>query len=289
MRRHQLHAGSRSSRFVDPADPPAQRPELAERRQLGPVAEDQQPHRVEQDQQRADLVEDRRGDRAEDAQRRQEHRHGVEPEGEADDVLPDDPHRGPGQLDQGGKVAQRIAQEDQVARLGREVGADAPQRDPGVGLGQRRRVVDAVADHRHVPARLLLLLDPPAPCPPASSSACTRLDVDLLRDPPRHRLAIAGQDGELADLQVLQVVDHVVGLGRGPCRGARSRRRSPRRRPRGAGSLPGRRAASSIGSTVSSIDQPVLGQQPPVAHEDPGRRSVGPVDAGLDPAAGFAA
>ena len=87
-------------RLVEPADPLAHRPELSEWRQLGPAAEYQKPHGVEQHQERADLVQDRRGHRAEDAERGQNHGHGIEPEGKPDDVLADDPHRGAGQLDQ---------------------------------------------------------------------------------------------------------------------------------------------------------------------------------------------
>ena len=46
-----------------------------------------------------------------------------------------------------------------------------------------------------------------------SSSAMNRLGVHLLGDGPRHRLAIAGQDRDLLDLQVPQVVNHVMGFG----------------------------------------------------------------------------
>ena len=47
--------------------------------------------------------------------------------------------------DRGTEVA---GDERHVARLGRDVGAGA-DRDPDVGLRERRGVVDAVADHRH--------------------------------------------------------------------------------------------------------------------------------------------
>ena len=126
-----------SSRPIQAPD----RAQLPERRQLAPVAEDEQPHRIEQDQQRADLVEDRGGDRTEDAERGREHRHGVESEGEADDVLPDDGDRLAGQADQVRQHAQRVAQHDQVAGLGGQVGADAAQarcrHRPGPGPAHR--------------------------------------------------------------------------------------------------------------------------------------------------------
>ena len=64
----------RDRALVKLADPLAHRPELAQWRQLGPAAEYQEPHGVEQHQQRADLVQDRRGHRAEDAERGQRSR-----------------------------------------------------------------------------------------------------------------------------------------------------------------------------------------------------------------------
>ena len=60
--------------------------------------------------------------------------------------------------------AQVARDEGQVGGLDRDVGAGA-DRQAEVGLGERRRVVDAVADHRHDPA---LGLQPP-------------IDVRLLR------------------------------------------------------------------------------------------------------------
>ena len=106
-------------------------------------------------------MEDRGGDRAEEPRAAESHRDGVEAERESDDVLADDRHGCPRQLHQVGQDAQRLAQDDEVAGLGRQVGADAAQGDPGVGPRQRRGVVDPVADHGHPPARRLSLLDPP--------------------------------------------------------------------------------------------------------------------------------
>ena len=37
------------------------------------------------------------------------------------------------------------------------------------------------------------------------------LDMNLLRDRTRRRRAVAGQDGQVCEPQVLQVVDHIVG------------------------------------------------------------------------------
>ena len=86
--------------------------------------------------QRADLVEDRGGHRAEDAERGREHRHGVEPEGEADDVLPDDGDRAAGT----GRAGPAARGADRPGRSGRR-----PRR-PG-----RRRCPPARCRHRPGP------------------------------------------------------------------------------------------------------------------------------------------
>ena len=46
-----------------------------------------------------------------------------------------------------------------------------------------------------------------------SSSACDRVGVHPLGHGPGRRLAVAGQDRDLLDLQVAEVVNHVVGFG----------------------------------------------------------------------------
>ena len=66
-------------------------------------------------------------------------------------VLADDRHRGPRQADRGGDAARVAADERDAGGLDRDVGAGA-DRDPEVGPGERRGVVDAVADHRDRPA-----------------------------------------------------------------------------------------------------------------------------------------
>ena len=172
-----------------------------------------------------------------------------------------------GQLDQRRQVAQRIAQDDQIARLGREVGADPAERDPGVGLRQGRGVVDAVADHRHFPARLLLFLDPPG-LVGRQELGQDRLDVNLPGDAPRHRLAIAREQGDLAESSGASGRGSRRAPRAGPCRADRSCRRSHHRPPRSARSRPGHRAPQRV--LAGLVDRElVLGQQPPVADEDP--------------------
>ena len=74
------------------------------------------------------------------------------------EVLLDVADRGARDLDGGDDALQAAADERDVGRLDRDVGA-GPDREADVGLGQRRGVVDAVADHRHALALELELLD----------------------------------------------------------------------------------------------------------------------------------
>ena len=75
-----------------------------------------------------------------------------------EEVALDRAERPPREPDRVGRGAQVAGDERQVGRLDRDVGAGA-DREPEVGLRERRRVVDAVADHRHDLARLLEPLD----------------------------------------------------------------------------------------------------------------------------------
>ena len=77
-------------------------------------------------------------------------------DGVADQVLVDVGHRGAADLDGGDDAGQAALDQRDVGRLDRHVGAGA-DRQAHVGLGQRRGVVDAIADHRHA---LVLQLEP---------------------------------------------------------------------------------------------------------------------------------
>ncbi len=115
-------------------------------------------------------------------------------------------------LSRSGKTRSGLAEDDNATGLCGEVGADASQRDPGVGLRQRRSVVDPVADHGDATPRRASLLDP-ASLVRRQEFRGDGVGVDPLRHRPRGRLAVAGQDGDLLDLQVPEVVDHIVGFG----------------------------------------------------------------------------
>ena len=90
---------------------------------------------------------------------------------------------------------QVAADQRQVGRGHRRVGA-GPERDAEVGPGQRRGVVDPVADHRDDPALLLQarhLVDLAL----REHAGHDRADADLVGDRPGHDLVVAGQQHRL--------------------------------------------------------------------------------------------
>ena len=188
------------------------------RRQLTPALEAEQAHRVQQDEQRADLVKDRRRHRPEHAQAGQHDRHAVEAEGEDEDVLADDPDRLPRQSNGLGQRDQRVAHEDDRARLGRDVGADASEGQADVGQGQGGGIVDAVAHHRD-DAALLLAAPHPLGLVGRSQLGLDLLDVHLLGQLAGRGRAVAGEDRQVANPQFPEFVNHVVGLGADPVPG----------------------------------------------------------------------
>ena len=118
---------------------------------------------------------------------RQGHGDGVEPEGEEEDVLADDADGLPRQANRLGKRGERVAQEDDRAGLGRQVAADAGERQPDVGPRQGRGIVDAVADHGHDAPVALASLDPVG-LGRRSELGLDLLDMNLSGDGPRRRL-----------------------------------------------------------------------------------------------------
>ena len=87
--------------------------------------------------------------RAEDGQRDAD---GVVAAG-PEQVLADDAGGAPGQREQVGQAAQVVADQGDVGGAAGDLGAGA-EGDADIGLGQRGRVVDAVAGHRHDAPRL---------------------------------------------------------------------------------------------------------------------------------------
>ncbi len=160
----------------------------------------------------------------------------------------------------------------------------AAERDPRVGLGQGRGVVDAVADHRDLAARAAPLLDPPR----LLGRQQLRRDgvgVDLLRHRAGGRLAIAGQDRDLADLQVPQVVDDVVRLGADRVVDSDGARDGPVHRHEHRRLAPRIDLGQQLQDRGIGLD-PVLGQEAPIADEHPMRLLTGPAANGQDARAG---
>ena len=130
--------------FPEPAD-------AADRCQVSPVAKGQQPHRIEQDQERPRLVEDRRGDRPEDPERGRSHRHRIEAQREPQDVLADDRDRRPGELHEVGQDADcfDIDAFDPLAvaeRALQAAGSDVPGAAVADDAARRRTLVEAQYD-----------------------------------------------------------------------------------------------------------------------------------------------
>ena len=127
--------------------------------------EPQQPHGIEQDGQRAELVIDDGGDRRlfVPFRRRQQgpqprgndNADGVDAEGENHNILLDDADHFARQTQKQRQVSQRIAHEHNVAGLGGNVGASAAQGQADIGARQGGGVVDAVAHHADALAGLL--------------------------------------------------------------------------------------------------------------------------------------
>jgi hypothetical protein len=116
-----------------------------------------QPEAVGDDEDRRQRHGGRGEDRVEVAERGERDGGGVVAEG-PEQVLPHQAHGRAGDLDRGGDVEHVVADEDDIAGLFGHVGAGA-DRHADVGLGQRRGVVDAVADHRDAFAFVLKAAD----------------------------------------------------------------------------------------------------------------------------------
>ena len=79
----------------------------------------------------------------------------------------------------------------QIAGLDRDIGA-APHRDAQIGLGERRRIVDTVADHRHR-SSVVLQTTHDVDLVGRHHLGAHRLDPDLRRDPLGGRPVVAGE------------------------------------------------------------------------------------------------
>ncbi len=176
-----------------------------------PALESKDADRVEQDEKRTDLMEDRRGDRTKNSEPGQHYCERIEPECKEQDVLTDDANCVAGEPHGFRQRGEWVAHQDDGPGLGGQIGAGAREREPDVGAGERKGVVDPIAQHGHDPARLLALLDPFG-FAGGVKLGLYLLDVDFLADGLGRGSAVAGQDGKILEPQMLQVVNHVVRL-----------------------------------------------------------------------------
>ena len=117
--------------------------------------------------------------------------------------------RGAAEADREGDAAQVVGHQRDVGGLERRRRAGRAHRDADVRRGQRRRVVDAVADHRHRPVRAARSCTSATFC--SGSSPAAR--VDAARRPPRgRRRVIAAEHGDVAEAGRAQLGDRVPGV-----------------------------------------------------------------------------
>ncbi len=140
----------------------------------------------------------------------------VEPEGEDQDVLTDDPDR----LREPGGWPRASGSSGSPIRTIEPASAaisapDATEGQADVGRRQSRGVVDPVADHGDDPPLDLPGRDPVG-LADRRQAGLDLLDMNLLRHRPRGRLAVAGQDRQVLEAEMFQVVDDVVRLEADP-------------------------------------------------------------------------
>ncbi len=160
--------------------------------------------------------------------------------------------RAPREADRVGGGAQVAGHERQVGRLDRDVGAGA-DREAEICLRERRRVVDAVADHRDDPPSSCSALDLGAPCRPGSTPATTRSIPTSAATVRRGALVVAGEEHR----RQAEPAELANRLG--------ARRLEPVARPRGAplrspsqrdgDRVPPRRRAPTVDSMARSDDR----------------------------------
>ena len=170
--------------------------------------------------------------------------------------------------------AQVAGDEREVGGLDRDVGA-GPDRHPEVGLGERRRVVDAVADHRDDAALAPAGARTTAAFSAGSTSAMTSSMPIRVGDGARGRLVVAGQQ-DRAQAELAQPPHRLArarldarrrrrtapaprrpSRRRSPC-GPRPRRRRARARARAAARAPGRRSPAAPGARRRSRGPPTV-------------------------------
>ena len=144
------------------------------------------------------FLQQRALDRREETERRRDHRDDRQPDADHD-ALDRDPARPPGDRDGLGQPIEPVHRDDDVGRLRRGRRTTRAHRDPDVGGGESRRVVDAVPDHDgpagHVDALGLDRLDLLDRCPLGEDAVDADRGPDRLSD----RRVVAGDHDDPAD------------------------------------------------------------------------------------------
>ena len=139
-------------------------------------------------------MHDRGEHRREDARRSQRHSDEIDRDG-ADEVERHDRPRTPGDAHGRDKVRRIGGDEHDVRAVSGDVGP-AAHGDADVGPGERRRVVDAVADHRHLAPRSPQRIDEGRFL--LGKKLCSAVvDAEPGADGPRGALPVAGHHGDL--------------------------------------------------------------------------------------------
>src|SRR5882724_5338848 len=115
------------------------------------LVEAEQAGAVEDDEEGAELVQRRRGDWVDDAERGERDEEGDEGES-AEEILIDDAQRAVAQYEKTRQVAKVVAHEGDVGRLDGDVAAQRAHRYAEIARGEGGRVVHAITDHEDAAA-----------------------------------------------------------------------------------------------------------------------------------------
>ena len=177
------------------------------------------------------LLEERTDRGRKETQPSEQHRGQGHPD-PGQDTLPGDQTSPPGDRHGLGQAVQAVDRQHDVGRLRRGCDASGPHRDADVGAGQRRRVVDAVADHDRRTANPFR--DHRVDLVGRAAIAERGVDAEHTADAFGDVGAIAGHHHHPSDSATAQITDRArcVGADRVVEQDARPsvRRRSPRRR-----------------------------------------------------------
>src|SRR5215510_7829610 len=149
--------------------------------------------------------------RADDARRSRGYRCDVDRERENPDVLPDDLDRRAADFDQQRQSFQPVVHQHDAGFFNRDVRSGQTHRDADIGAGERRGVIDAVADHRH--AQLL----PFQPLDQFDFLLWQQIGMNLVNtggacDAAGDALTVAGQHHRAYNARVMKMMNRVASV-----------------------------------------------------------------------------